>query len=493
MDVLKVLFAIPYYLLKVAVTIIRAKWSLAKWAYERFKGRKKLTTHGDASWATDQQLRKAGALTPGGFLLGFTKSKRAIYSKPNRGALVLAGPGQGKSQIILANFRAKKALHLSQRQHIIVHDPAGELHALGGPMLRELGYLVEKVDLITPENGIGYDVQSYLKPGTVNFGSDLRSLSELLVAPEPNSRQPHFVEYARKMLMDVIVLNILFEGGKKSLPECVAELLNDDRRDKMLKRMKKHAYDFNALEIFNKMSGPEGVGMLSTALRKLDPWTLENIQTVSVRERDDGRAERWTFEQMFNADQPCALFVRTGLSPGGGDFARVVFGNAVNTIRRSWDATGHANPRGTQVFIDEAAKLGKCVALIDGHNELRKANYSQLLSYVSFAAMKESFGADADTLFNGCDHIILPGNQDMQTNDMYSRMIGDMTIESGSRSENEHGASTGKNEQARRLIKGDEIRRATYGRAFAVAGGLSVDGLNVFEMKKGKPAPRLVA
>lgn len=452
---------------------------LGKYGYGLFGGKKKPSTHGDADWASDKELKKAKNFEPGGFLLCYSKSRKPVYSKPNRGALILAAPGQGKSELIIANFKAKHQLHPTKRQHLLVHDPAGELFKRGKPILEAAGYEVSKIDLTDPSSGVCYDLQSVLDPSRISFGADLRSLCELAIAPEPHSRQPHFVEYARKMLQDVIALNLLFEGAKKSLPECVAELLSDKKRQAMIKRMENLPYDFNAMDIFARMSGPEGVGMLSTSLRKLDPWTLENIRLVSSAEPMEGNPRGWSFEHMLNHLAPCALFVRTGLSPGGGDFARAVFGNAVNTVRRDWDATGIPNPRGLQVFIDEAAKIGKCGALLDGHNELRKANYSQMISYVSLSAMKEAFGNDAETLFNGCDHIILPGNQDMETNDRYSKIIGEMTVESGSRSENDYGQSTGKNEQARRLIKADEIRRTEFAKCYAIAGNLAVSGFKV--------------
>jgi type IV secretory pathway TraG/TraD family ATPase VirD4 len=184
-------------------------------------------------------------------------------------------------------------------------------------------------------------------------------------------------------------------------------------------------------------------------------------------------------------EKPHAVFVCTGLSPGGGEFARAVFGNAINSIKRQWDTAQVPNPRGMQAFIDEAARLGRCGALLDGHNEMRKMNYSQWLGFLSYSAMKEIYDGDAMTFFNGCDHIVLPGNQDMETNEKYSRMMGDMTIESGSRSESTHGESTGRNEQARRLMKADEIRRTDYDKSFAIVDNLSSKGLKVFKRKKG--------
>lgn len=489
-EVIKVILDILFGVFALTWGIIVAMFDIVKYGWHLFRARKGPTTHGDADWASDKELKRKGALEPRGFLLAFTNSGKRVFGRQNRGVIVLAGPGQGKSQNALANFKAKALVEPSKRQHLLIHDPADELYQAGKPILEALGYDVEKIDSVDPTRGIRYDVQSYLNPKSLNFKSDLQGLCELLIAPEPNSRQPHFVDYARKMLQDVITLNLMFEGGKRTLAECIDELLSDNKRGLLLKRMEKLPYDFNAMEIFAKMKGDEGVGMQSTSLRKLDVWTFETMRRVAESAPTPHNLRGWSFEDMFTHDKPCALFLRTGLSPGGGEFARAVFGNAINTIRRQWDATGVPNPRGLQAFIDEAARLGTCNALLDGHNELRKANYSQWLGFLSYAAMESLYGKEANTLFNGCDHIILPGNQDMAVNEIYSRMIGDMTIESGSRSQSDHGESSGKNEQARRKVKADEIRRADEEISFAIVGNLNVKGVRTWTMKKGRPVLR---
>lgn len=485
-EFLKVLHAILIMTLMVIVPIFGAFWDIAKYGWRLFGGRKGLTTHGDADWATDKELRQAGNFDPRGFLMAFTDSGKPVFSNPQRSVMVLAGPGQGKSQTALGTFRAKKLLDISQRQHLIIHDPAGELYDAGAPILKDLGYTVEKLDMIEPGNGIRYDVLSYLKPQSPNFDSDLKGLCELLIPPEPGSRQPHFVDYARSMLHDVITLNMVYEGNTRSLADCVDEILVDAKRKKMITRMEKYDHDFKAIDIFGKMSANESASMLSTSLRKLSIWALNSVREISTVVPGEDHPRGWTFEEMMDHDKPSALFIRTGLRPGGGEFARVLFGNAINTVRRRWDATGKANPRGLQVFIDEAARLENCAALMDGHNELRKAKLTIWLGFLSFAAIKEHYGSEATTLFNGCDHIVFPGNKDMETNELYSRMIGDMTIESGSRSENNMGESKGLNEQARRRIKPDEIRRAAYDRCFAILDSQTLKGKKVFYIKGGK-------
>ncbi len=489
-EMLKVSYALVAGSLMVIWAIVGAFADVAKFGYQLFRKHKGPTTHGDADWATDKELKTARALEPRGFLMCFTKSGKPVYGRPNRGAVVFAGPGQGKSQWVLANFKDKQRVPFEKRPHLFVHDIAGELWQHGKASLEAAGYVCEKIDLVKPSAGVTYDIQSYLNIKSSHYKTDLKAFTHGVIAPEPNSRQPHFVEYARLMLEDVITLNQM-EGGKRSIPECVDELMSKKKRELLFRRMERiPGHDFNAMEIFSRMKGDEGIGMETTTLRKLDVWTLDAIREVSSVERTADKPFGWTYDEMLADDRPCALFVRTGLAPGGADFARAVFLNLINTIRRQWDETEMPNPRGIQAFVDEFARLGVCTGIIDGHNELRKAGYSQWLGVLSYAAMEELYGKGTRTLFNGCDHIVLPGNQDMEVNETYSRMIGDMTIESGSRNQSQHGESSGKNEQARRRIKADELRRAHEGRSFAIIGNLSVDGLATFQMKKGKPVLR---
>src|SRR6185369_7116509 len=199
-DMLRILNAIVFGAALLMWGIVVAFKDIAQYGWYLFKGRKGPTTHGDADWATDAELKSAGNFDPRGILMAFTDSGKPVFAHPQRSVMVMAGPGQGKSQTALATFRAKKLLPEPRRQHLIVHDPAGELYDVGGPILRDLGYVVEKMDLIEPDKGIKYDVLSYLKPKSPNFDSDLKGLCELLIPPEPNSRQPHFVDYARSML-----------------------------------------------------------------------------------------------------------------------------------------------------------------------------------------------------------------------------------------------------------------------------------------------------
>jgi hypothetical protein len=83
------------------------------------------------------------------------------------------------------------------------------------------------------------------------------------------------------------------------------------------------------------------------------------------------RGRDW--KQVFNPEKPVAVFVRTGLGVGGEEFARVLFGNAINTARRMWDEYEKPLFRPLRLIIDEPAALGHCVALVDAHSELRKA------------------------------------------------------------------------------------------------------------------------
>src|SRR3954463_15427964 len=104
-EIMRVLKAITIGGLMLIVGIITAFTDIAKYGWYLFKGRKGPTTHGDADWATDKELRSAGNFDPRGILMAFTDSGKPVFAHPQRSVMVMAGPGQGKSQTALATFR----------------------------------------------------------------------------------------------------------------------------------------------------------------------------------------------------------------------------------------------------------------------------------------------------------------------------------------------------------------------------------------------------
>ena len=255
----------------------------------------------------------------------------------------------------------------------------------------------------------------------------------------------------------------------------------------MIVRMKKYGAEFSAIKTFDKLGKNEGPGMLSTSLNHLAPWRLPNVKEVGTfGSYIDGRFQRgWDWQKVFTHNKPCAVFIRTGLNIGGGEFARMMICNAINTARRHWDANEVPLARPLRLIIDEAASLGNLVALTDAHNELRKAHVTAMACFLSYSSLMSIYGKEhGETLWNGCDHLVYGGGKDMRTYGEYSKMLGENTVETESSNTGDHGKSEGKSQMARRLMKDDELRRLAVENCIGVLGRLSTFGKKPYWFKR---------
>lgn len=457
--------------------------------YRAATAQKDAPTHGSADWASNKQLKKAGHYEPYGFLMAVTKKgRKRVFTHRERSAIILAPPGMGKTQTLIANLRAIEGLPEGKRPFLVIGDPAGDLFAASAKRLSELGYAVGQIDLVRPDMGTNYDILSFLKPSDrFGYDRDLRALTELLVPDEAGSKQPHFVEFARILLRGVITVDVKYEGNARTLSELVRELIVESKREAMIERVKAYSDDYvrEALELFERMQNkPEGMSMMSTIMRKLDVWNDAAIEEVSRFGPDmHGKPGRgWDWEKVFVYERPTAMFIRAGLGTGGA-YSRVVYGNAINSVRRIWNNTGKPLPRDLKLIIDEAATVGNCNAVMDGHNELRKAGVRVMLCFLSMKALRDTY-PEAETLWNGCDVVVYGQGKDHQLYKEISGLIGDKTIENRSVSESDESGSRSFTEQARLLIKPEELRQLPYEECVALLGSLTMKGLKPFERTK---------
>lgn len=443
------------------------------------------TTHGDAEWATVKQLKAAGNLEPKGFYLCRLEGKR-VFTHWERSALMMAAPGTGKSQTIIAGIHALK--DAANKPTLIISDSANEVYQATRDVLIGMGYEVGKIDLQQPEMGAKYDILSILRPTHLDL--DLEDLCDLLLPPDKKDPHPHFRTFARMMIYDAIALNVKYEGNKKSIAEITMELIDDDQRDGLIKRMKAYGTEFSAVKLFENLGSNEGPGMLSTSLNHVRVWSADRIRRVSLNGLEEGKTVNrgWTWEEVLTHEKPAAIFIRTGLSGGsaGAQFTRVVMGNAVNTVMRMWDAVPRPLPRPLRIIADEAGDMGRCTAIVKAHNVLRKAHVTVMLCFLAKSALDSTYADDAETLWNGCDHLVFGGCKDTRTNKAYSELIGQATRLT--QSTNADGESRGYSEMGAPLIRPNQILQLGKGEAVAYLGSLPVKGQKAYWFdKKGSP------
>lgn len=426
-------------------------------------------THGDARYADDKTLKNLGHFENHGFLMGVTESGKRVFTHPERSAIIMAPPGTGKSQHFIAALRAVTERPSGRLPFLIIGDADGELFRATSKLFAARDYHVMRLDAVEPDEWTKYDLLSDLDPSFLNqfrYDRSLDALCKLIVPDEVNTKQPHFVEFARLLLKCVITVNVKYEGNNKPIGELVNELLSESKREDLFKRSKKYGDEVvtAALGVMGKLGDkPEGLSMMTTALRKLESWNDAAVKELTNYGTDiHGNYTRgWNFAQFFNSEKPIVLYVRTGIDKAGGDLSRVIYGNAINTVAHIRNKTGKPLKRELEVFMDEAGLTGYCEPIEIAYGRQRKAGVRVRACFLSMSEFKQTYQNWGD-MWSGSDVVVFGGGKDDDLAKRVSELIGDYTIENKSRSESDHGASKGSSEQARRLIKPDEIRSLSY-------------------------------
>ncbi|WP_167507050.1 MULTISPECIES: type IV secretory system conjugative DNA transfer family protein [unclassified Mesorhizobium] len=450
-------------------------------------------THGNASFASDRELKKRGYLRPVGFLMGVTKKGKRVFTRDERSVLIMAPPGAGKSQHIIADLRMVLTRDKERLPFLVIGDAGNELFSLLGRKFKEAGYQLAKIDLREPDRWTKYDILSALDPRDhmrFQFNTQLKQICDGMIAEEPNSKHPHFVEFARLLLKTIITVDVKHEGNQRTVGEMVDLLLDETARDAMLKRAAKYndAFLKTTLQTMSRMQGKdEGISMMSTALRKLEPWGDPAVReaTTFAREADGKYRRGWSFTEMFSQDKPVVLFVRTGYQDIGGDLARIIYSNIVNEVSAIWDATGKPLKRELLMYVDEAGLIGHCSAFVKGFSRLRKVGVRLRMFFVGLDEFKENYPKEHKRLMGGCDMVVY-GSNDVELSEYASKLAGEFTVQSRNESESNSGESKGRSEQPRRLIKTDEFRRLEYHEAVMFIDHLTVLGGKPVEIREGR-------
>lgn len=449
-------------------TTLRCIWG--SWNFlafvRKWKDRDK-PTHGNASFASDKELKKRGYLRPVGFLLGVTAKGRKVFTRDERSVLFMAPPGAGKSQHIIADLKVVMTRPKDKLPFLVIGDAGNELFNTLGPSFKAAGFQLAKIDVVEPDQWTKYDILSGLDPRDhmrFLFNTQLKGICEGMVAEEPNSKHPHFIEFARLLLKCIITVDVKYEGNRRTVGEMVDILLDEKARDEMLKRAAAYNDTFirTTLQTMSQMQGKnEGISMMSTALRKLDSWADPAVREITTFGNDIHANYRrgWSFTQMYSQDQPVVLFVRTGYQDVGGDLSRIVYSNIVNEVSAMWDATNRPLRRELLIYVDEAGLTGHCAAFVKAFSRLRKVGVRLRLFFVGMDEFKETYPKNYKTLMGGCDMVVPGGINDLDLTEYASKLAGEFTVQSRSESESDQGESKGRSEQPRKLIKPDEFRR----------------------------------
>lgn len=441
-----------------------------------FGGKKLADSHGTAQWATWKQLRKAGHFKRQGWLVGFKPYHRLlknfgikVYTQPQASIICIAPKGQGKTLSLIAAIRDCAQRGVSMQPDLLVFDPANDIEPATREYCVERGYKVIILDLREPARGHRYNVLSILQQHNVSFDADVDQITSLIMPDDAGKGEPHFQEVGR-MLLAGSIMHVLQAGGMTLYDVVQALTVDAAARDKLFDAMKVNANPRvrQAVNSFLAAGERERGSFMTTMSRKLQVWLRRSFMEMTAPNGID-----WQWEGVFVAPEPVITYVITGLQPEEGAFARLVFGNAINTRRRMFNQMRHGQnfPKEFGLLADEMQVMGHCNAIVDANNELRKARTSTFTTFLSWSLLFQMY-PQAKTLIANSNLVVFGGSNDMEAYSESSSIIGDYTVESSSRSENDRGESESRSEQGRRLAKADELRRLKFGELLYLSGRL---------------------
>lgn len=454
--------------------------------------------HGDADFASDKVLKDGGHFDPEGWLVGvverpgrilsFRKRRQRVFTARESCAIGMAARRTGKTQTAIAQL-----IELTGRRHkpdVLIVDPAGDIHAATKASYEAAGYRFIVINFVDPRGSETYDPYGYLRPHIVNdFDRQVDQLCQLVMPDDTNTREAHFQEFARILLAGTMAYLVKEKPEDATLFRTVELLTTDTKaRNAMFSQMRSSPDPIvrQAVNAFEEAGNKEQGSFSTTMTRKLKVWLRQSVKSLTATGEIDANGDivrGWTWEGIFSGSEPTVVYIRTGLGTDEGAAARLILGNAINTRRAMFNEGMTRFSRDLRILVDEAVTIGNCQAIIDATNELGKAGVRVMLWYLSSRDVFQTF-TNAKTLINNSDILIFGGGKEMDAYEDFSRMIGEKTIENKGYSQSKQGESQSASEQARRVIKADELRRLPFYEMAAVLGNNSVKCQKPFTIGK---------
>lgn len=468
----------------------------------------KSKAHGDADFATEQELKERGHFERKGWLVGvvhyrrwiawgykwpfYRKVRKLVYTHPEASGLAVAGKGQGKTQTGISQL--KDIAFRPKKEDVVIVDPAGDLCLGLEQTFRDQGYKVIKLDFENIEVSDWHDPITFLRTeNPAALERDIYQLVDLMMPDDGQQQNEHFQEFPRLMVAGVMAYMALHEKQNLTLRNVAVKLtMNIEQRDELLRKMatSDHPLIQQAVTAYKGAGDKERGSFGTTMARKLQFCMLTGIKAITQSDEfhESGiRVRGWSWADIYLGEQPTVVFIITGLGmsqkgKGESDVARILLGTAINARRYVYgELRKHARDgrvrfnRDLRIFVDEAKKIGNCQAIMDANDELRKAQVTTMMYFLSSRDIYTTY-PQAVTLIENSDLLIFGGSKEKSWMEDVSWMVGDKTL--ANRSGSADGDNENFSEQPRRVKKSDEIRRMGFKRL------LYIDSFNSAELDK---------
>lgn len=422
--------------------------------------------HGSAKWGNKKMIDKKYKQSPKSNNKLMTQNVciglNAKKHRRNLNTLVCGGSGAGKTR-----FFCKPNLMQCNTSFVIL-DPKGEILRDTGNLLKEKGYEIKVLDLITMERSHCYNPFVYL-----NNDNDVQKLvTNLFKSTTPKGSQTNdpFWDTSASMLLSALIFYLHYEAPEDEQNfAMVMEMLRaasiedeEDPRPSPLDEL------FSELELFN----PEHIALkYYRSYHSGSAKTLKSIQITLA-----ARLEKFNLESLASltlidemelpslGEKKVALFAL--IPDNDTSFNFLVSILYTQLFQQLFYAADHIHkgslPVPVHFLMDEFAN----VSLPDDFDKIlsvmRSRGVSVSIILQNLAQLKALFEKQWESIVGNCDEFLYLGGNEQSTHKYVSELLGKETIDT-----NTYGKSTGRSGNystnyqisGRELLTPDEVRR----------------------------------
>lgn len=378
--------------------------------------KKKETLHGDAHWATEDEIRGAKLRAKKGFLLGRTGRNKYLIIDDFQHILLFAPTGSGKGVgFVIPNL-------VFWEGSLVCHDIKGENHELtSGFREKKLG---QQVFFWNPADPDGfthcYNPLDWIsnKPG--QMVDDVQKICNLIL-PE----QEFWQNEARSLLLGVILYLYAVPEKACSFGEVVRTMRSDDVvyslavvLDTIGKKI--HPVSYMNIAAFLQKADKERSGVVSTLNSGLELWANPLIDTATATSDFDMQMMKKQLMSVFCAVTPDNL---QRLEP----LLKVFYQQATDFMTRKMP--GKDEPHGVLFLMDEFPTLGEMKQFQTGIAYFRGYRVKLFLIVQDTQQLKGIYeDAGMNSFLSNSAYRVTFAANNIETAKLISELVGNKTV-----------------------------------------------------------------
>ncbi len=393
-------------------------WKNRKKFYDMRPYKPKEALHGDAHWASQDEITKAGLRSKEGMLLG-EDEYGFLVADGYQHTLLFAPTGSGKGVgFVIPNL-------LYWKQSVFVHDIKLENYELTSGWRESIG---QKVFVWNPANPDGfthcYNPIDWVSPKQGQMVDDVQKIASLLMP-----KQDFWVNEARTLFVGVTLYLVAAPDRNQSFGEVVRQMRSDDvvyNLAVVLDTMGNdiHPVSYMNLAAFLQKADKERSGVISTLNSSLELWANPLIDTATASSDFD--------VQQFKKE---VTTVYVGLTPDNlkrlQPLMQVFYQQSTEFLSRQMPSPEEIY--GVMFLMDEFPTLGKMEQFMSGIAYFRGYKVRLFLIIQDTQQLKGTYeDSGMNSFLSNSTYRITFAANNYETANLISQLCGNKTVESES-------------------------------------------------------------